>query len=276
MLNLLKMVYNKVLLVKKYNSIYVIEYPKSGRTWLRVMVLQYFLLHFKEFKNSFDMMKKDPRIPRLIFTHDGAGLSVRKKPLRYDELAVQRGRYARKKIIFIVRDPRDVLVSLYFQAVKRQKIYAGTISEFIRDDKFGIKKILRFYDVWNETLCEHEKDRCLIISYESMHQNTHDVLVSVVRFMGFEAVEHMIRDAVQYASFENMQQMEKNSEHASSKILVTGDRLDVESFKTRRGKVGGYIDYLPAEDIMYIEEHMYRSNSEYIKPYLTRPRSVKE
>jgi hypothetical protein len=39
-------------------------------------------------------------------------------------------------------------------------------------------------------------------------------------------------------------------------ILQPGDARDPESFKVRRGKIGGYIDYLEQEDMAYVAEVM--------------------
>jgi hypothetical protein len=45
---------------------------------------------------------------------------------------------------------------------------------------------------------------------------------------------------------------------ASSHRLRPGDASDPESFKVRRGVVGGYRDYLSPSDLAYIEARMAR------------------
>jgi hypothetical protein len=42
----------------------------------------------------------------------------------------------------------------------------------------------------------------------------------------------------------------------ASKILQPTDVADPESFKVRRGKVGGYTDYLAGDDLAYATEAM--------------------
>jgi hypothetical protein len=57
------------------------------------------------------------------------------------------------------------------------------------------------------------------------------------------------------------QEMQKKMEAAgafSSKILQATDVADPESFKVRRGKVGGYPDYLVGDDLVYANEAMRR------------------
>jgi len=57
----------------------------------------------------------------------------------------------------------------------------------------------------------------------------------------------MFHEALEFSRFENMQKLEAAGAF-DSKILHPGDVRDPESFKVRRGKVGGYREYLSAED----------------------------
>ena len=63
----------------------------------------------------------------------------------------------------------------------------------------------------------------------------------------------MFQEALDFSRFENMQRLEAAGAF-DSKILRPGDVRDPESFKVRRGKVGGYRDYLSAEDQEYAAE----------------------
>jgi len=60
----------------------------------------------------------------------------------------------------------------------------------------------------------------------------------------------MFQEAFEFSRFENIQTLEASAAF-DSKILHPGDVRDPESFKVRRGKVGGYREYLSAEDQKY-------------------------
>jgi len=60
----------------------------------------------------------------------------------------------------------------------------------------------------------------------------------------------MFQAALEFSRFENMQKLEAAGAF-DSKILLPGDVRDPESFKVRRGKVGGYREYLSLEDQRY-------------------------
>ena len=57
----------------------------------------------------------------------------------------------------------------------------------------------------------------------------------------------IFQEALEFSRFENMQKLEAAGAFDSN-ILHPGDVRDPESFKVRRGKVGGYREYLSADD----------------------------
>ena len=59
-------------------------------------------------------------------------------------------------------------------------------------------------------------------------------------------------------SFERMQAKEKAGAFAKkySKALMPGDSGNVESFKVRRGKVGGFADYFTVDDLSFADQLM--------------------
>ena len=56
---------------------------------------------------------------------------------------------------------------------------------------------------------------------------------------------------MEYGSFKNMRRKEQE-EHIASGKLQPGAYVDEESYKVRRGKVGGYVDYLDNNDLEYV------------------------
>jgi hypothetical protein len=78
----------------------------------------------------------------------------------------------------------------------------------------------------------------------------------VLRFLGdgepdAEAFGH----ALEFSRFGNMKKLEAAGAFAS-KILQATNVSDPESFKVRRGKVGGFTDYLLGDDLEYACEAM--------------------
>lgn len=65
--------------------------------------------------------------------------------------------------------------------------------------------------------------------------------------------EEVIENAVNFGKFDNLKKMEGKKEFSET-IMQPGDEKDSESYKVRKGKVGGYVDYLSQEDIDYMDK----------------------
>jgi hypothetical protein len=65
--------------------------------------------------------------------------------------------------------------------------------------------------------------------------------------------EKAFSHALEFSNFDHMKKLETAGTF-ESKILRAGDARDPESFKVRRGEVGGYREYLDAHDRVYATE----------------------
>jgi hypothetical protein len=75
-------------------------------------------------------------------------------------------------------------------------------------------------------------------------------------FFGIEVHEALLHEAVEFADFSNMRKMEAGEHFVRSKKLRAYDPSDIDTFKTRQGKVGGYRSHLGSLDIDYIESRI--------------------
>jgi hypothetical protein len=233
------------------SDIYIVSYPNSGRTWLKILIgkalCEQFGIDEKLLLDLFALTKA-AGIPTIQLTHDRSQENTKADQLVYDK------KYNGKKIILLFRDPKDVLVSYYFQQVKRGKRFEGTISEFIRNDKTGIRKLLAFNTLWYNNVKNFED--FLLISYEELTADTAAAIRKALGFVGMENIDpELIEKAVQFANFKNMRDLESQDywkDHLRAHTMQTPNREDDESYKARRGMVGGYVDYLNQEDIDFI------------------------
>jgi hypothetical protein len=230
---------------------YVVSYPKTGRTWLRMMLGRYVCATRRvslDRVNRTLLLLAGAGMPT-SFIHGDAGFEARK---HYRELKADKTAYREKKVLLLGRDVRDTVVSAYFHTTRRLKLFEGTISEFARDEYYGAPKILTFYRLWHEGRAAPRE--FLFLRYEDMHRNPADALASVLRFLGEAAVDaQAVSVAVEFAAFENLRKAE-SEDRFHDRSMTAGAEGDPESYKFRRGKAGGYADYLSAEDIAYIDD----------------------
>jgi hypothetical protein len=222
----------------------LMSWGKSGRTWLRLMLSRFYQLAYDipegrmlEFDN---LHQVNPAIPRLFFTHsnylrDYTGDWTTKRAF-YD-----------KRVIMLVRDPRDVAVSQYFQWKFRMRPVKKLLNdypphgadvsmfEFVMGEGAGLPAILDFFEIWQRELPKVKAS--IVVRYEDMRADPPGTLGRVLAFLGTPGT-------VAYAAYENMKQLEqKNVFWLSGIRLRPGDRANPDSYKVRRAKVGGWRDY---------------------------------
>lgn len=246
----------------------IVSVPKSGRTWVRTFLCAYFCkLRGYEFTLDPDRYG-DAAIPRLIYTHDL--FEHRTKGRAWDRV---RGKYLvpacelhRANIILLARDPRDCFVSLYHQMTRRtpetpEQLRRKTISELLREERFGIRAIIQTMNHWMAEFSGRRNFR--LIRYESLRAAPVENFGELLAALGKVAPKMpILEEALEFARFENMQRLEAAGGF-DSKILQAGDVGDPESFKVRRGKIGGYADYLSVEDRQYAAEAMLKLDARF-------------
>jgi Sulfotransferase domain len=239
----------------------VVSIPKSGRTWVRTFLSAYFC---RRYDHPFSLTPEtygDSRIPRIIYSHDR--FEQRTKADRWDAL---RGKYfipgaerRRAKIILLARDPRDTFVSHYVQLTKRTRetpedLKQKEIGIILRDRRHGIASMIEIMNGWLDEWSG--KSNFLLVRYEDLQRAPEESFRDVLRFLDDEEPDaEAFAHALEFSRFGNMKKLEAAGAFAS-KILQATNVSDPESFKVRRGKVGGFTDYLVGDDLEYACEAM--------------------
>jgi hypothetical protein len=220
-------------------------FPKSGTTWL-CRTLDCLLK--KEYKISKQISQN---IKRIYTSKDHTVIfSYLNNPLYTKNFEVP----DHNKCIILYRDFKDILVSCYFQQKYRESTkYSGTISEFIDFDYGGINSIINFYKV----IEEQGKDKEYLY-YEKMEESIGSLSI-------FDKTK--LDECLDLNSFDNMRQQEI-ANYSSAQItgsdlieLCPKDINNINSYKTRNGKVGDYINYLSKEDVEKIDGMKFSSDA---------------
>jgi len=249
-------------------DVVVAAFGKSGRTWLRVMLSDVSRLSKAD---SDDMLQssggsagRNASRPRIFFTHDNYIQD-------YTGNRDSKADFADRRVLLLVRDPRDVTVSQYFQwkhRMKRTKTRVNhfppkgtevSIYDFVMNPRYGLERCVRFLNLW-----AREAERVpglLVIRYEDLRREPVEHLSQIVAFLGIDASPQVIEQAVKESSVENMRKREaSNTSLFAGGRLKPGDRDNADSYKVRRAKGGGYRDYFSDPETAridaYVEEHL--------------------
>jgi hypothetical protein len=229
----------------------VVSIPKSGRTWVRTFLCAYFC---EKVGRPFTLEPEQyDGVPHIIYTHDL--FEQRTKADRWDKVRgkylIPQGERSRLPIVLLARDPRDAFVSLHIQLTRRTRetpneLKQKSAAQLLRDPAFGIESMVEIMNAW---LAEWSARRdFLLLRYETLRQEPAVGFRDLLRVLGETTpAEASFAHALEFSDFGHMKKLESAGAF-QSKILRAGDARDPESFKVRRGKIGGFEDYLSPND----------------------------
>src|SRR5207249_10495469 len=97
---------------------------------------------------------------------------------------------------------------------------------------------------------------CILVRYEDLHATPNQQFRRVLAAVGeTDPQARYFESALEFSRFGNMRKMEASLEY-DRQLLQPGDVNDPESYKVRRGKIGGYVDYLDPSDVVYADQAM--------------------
>jgi hypothetical protein len=220
------------------NDVLLVSFPKSGNTWVRYFWINYIsqaewagkTIDFKTLDNvmpSFGLPNffnrwRHTSLPKAVASHWTYG------PY-----------FSRPKRVFIIRDPRDVMVSYfhYINAKANQPDFVS-FSEFIRTSRFGLEAWARHFLSWRD-----KAD--YIIKYEDLKSNDIAEFKRMFEHLGISYNEEHLIKAAEASRFDNFRKVEATMGHSKPEA-------NKGEFKfTRKGIVGDYKNYFLEEDERY-------------------------
>ncbi len=223
---------------------FIISYPRSGSTWTRFLAAN--LVYSNEtvsFTNLDQLVPatavssrrslKNARRPRIIKSHN-----------YYDH------RYPR--VVYVVRDPRDVVLSEYRFILKAGKFaddypMEKFVSEFVNGE-------IGNYGSWKENVgswlgTRGESPDFLLLRYEDMVADTVRELGKLAAFLKINAEQDRLTQVVERSSADKMRAMEKRESEAW--VVTKGRRKDIPFVGT--ATAGGWKNKLPESCVAQIE-----------------------
>ena len=226
------------------DDVFVVSYPKSGNTWTRFLIAN--LVHPNERAHFGNINRLVP---------DPEALSRRELDRLPHPRYIKSHQYfdpRYPKVIYVVRDPRDVALSHYhFQRKRKVLADSDRIEPFVRRFVAGGTSS---YGSWGENVAGWLATRngsagFLLVRYEDMLAKPNDELARVASFLSITADAAQIHQAVQRSSADEMRSMERNQAHLWSTTKDT--RQDIPF--VREAKAGGWKSELPQISIDEIE-----------------------
>ena len=235
----------------------LLSLTNCGRTWLRVILGRAIQLHYAQI---YAQSTSNPSASPLadVNLHDLFSFSERVptlpaiKPM-HEKYGQFGNRYERQKVILLVRDPRDAIVSRYHQHREElaQKLGYDDLDRYVCDSD-DLAAYIQFYNDWYDY-----RDRTqafLTVRYEDMKADTLASVQLVCEFLELPLTPIDIKEAIDYACFQNMRKMEiEGSEQVRTQVMSARNIENAESFKVRKGAIGGYRAELNPDSVAWVD-----------------------
>ncbi|MDE0949640.1 MAG: sulfotransferase domain-containing protein [Halioglobus sp.] len=246
----------------------IIGHPKSGNTWLKVMISRLYQLRYdlpeSKLINTDEFARKIPEIPRLAATN--AYYSYEGEVGKLLAAGAADNPVRHKPVLFLARNPIDIAVSWFHQFTKRQSrakqelinhsianpIDRRTVQmwEFVRHSDIGLPSLIEYQNTWARNVQALEQG--MLVRYEDLRAEPVPTLQKVMQLMGEQFSDAEICAAVEWGSFENLQKLETSGTFSQGGMKLV-NREDPSTFKVRRGKVGGYREDFDAHQVAELE-----------------------
>ncbi|MBX3362840.1 MAG: sulfotransferase domain-containing protein [Phycisphaeraceae bacterium] len=194
---------------------WIASYPKSGNTWVRFLLHQYF---FGQISTSADIDASIPDVHVRATTFEGeriGDMMLAKTHHRLTSTMPYRDRTV--GAIYIVRHPCDVIWSAlnYTRLISTSEVAErispeGYMRNFIRLGgdplylQFGFGSLLEHAGSW----CSHPTLRVHVVRYEDLRLDAGQELASMLEFLGHTPDPERVSAAVDASSFDRLRSLE--------------------------------------------------------------------
>lgn len=221
----------------KNSDLFIVSYPKSGNTWVRLIVGKIFFKHVN-YNNLDNLLPESYSFKESTYFETQGKYRIFKSHDYFD--------HRFKKVIYVVRDPREVIVSSYFfqikiGAIKKNYSKRLFLKEFLKgkfDSNFGS---------WEQNVGSwfgSKKNQIIFVKYEDLVSNTKSEIKKIARFLGKKLTKKKINEIIKETSFDNLKKEENDVQLNWNSIK--NNRPDMKFF--RSGKTNSWKKFLTKKE----------------------------
>jgi Sulfotransferase domain len=232
------------------DDVFIISYPKSGNTWTR------FLIGNLIYQDQPVTWANVELLVPSIYAHSNRKLLKLPRIFKSHECFDPRC----NNVICIVRDPRDVVVSIYYYSIKIgawpeaspledfvPKLISGEFrSGLVADPTWG-----SWHDNVASWLAMRDNRKFLLLRYEDMIEDPQRELARVAGFLKIPATLERLARAIELSSADNMRKLE--SSQSKEWTLTLGKKMRQDIPFVRAAKSGGWKTALTPKSVAQIE-----------------------
>ncbi|XP_068193271.1 amine sulfotransferase-like [Antennarius striatus] len=219
------------------SDIILVTHPKSGSIWTQQIIISICELDggLNAYPNNYEQM------PWLEYPEDQEPYSLRPSPRLFSshlipELMPPGLEDKKAKIIHVMRNPKDIVVSYYHY----YHVYPGfetpeSLEKFFENFLKGNVGPCLWFDFIRKWISKADQYNILYLTYEEMVMDLKAAVIKICTFLGKNLSEADVEKVVEKSTFKNM----KKDPKANYKFMTIpeGDHL-------RKGQIGDWKNYL--------------------------------
>jgi hypothetical protein len=233
---------------KKDLSVLISGFAKSGNTWARFVVFNYFYVRDKKIEKtiSYDHLNE---VQSTVLTRetdveggysDDIFFARTHRPYYrpYDYFDV---------VVYIYRNPLDTLVSSYYSSSAK-----GNVEKNISIDKYVKNRIKKWVNHYTKTF----ENSDIHLSYKKRKEDPLYEFGKLIERIDPEYKHENLKKAIELSSFESVKNMSKSRNQEYGNYPNHEENISNDFNFTRSGKVGQYRDELDKETIRLCKDYI--------------------
>ncbi|XP_068611849.1 amine sulfotransferase-like [Brachionichthys hirsutus] len=219
------------------SDVFLVTYPKSGTIWTQQIIISIYEFDGGLSKYPTNMGK----MPWLEYIDTQENYHLRPSPRLFvchlpPEFMPPGLEDKRPKIIYVIRNPKDIIVSYYhFSQIYSNLDTPESLEDFFEDFMKGKVGWGSWFDHVKKWKSKSDQYDILYLTYEDMIVDLKTAVIKICTFLGKNLSEADVEKVVEKSTFKNM----KEDPKANYKFLtsVKGDFI-------RKGNIGDWKNYL--------------------------------
>ncbi|XP_054834966.1 sulfotransferase 2B1-like [Eublepharis macularius] len=216
------------------DDVFNVAYPKSGTNWMAEILGLIRYYGDPSWVRSLSLFQRTPWIE----TVHGLQVALKSPPPRLLSTHLQSQLFpksflrSKAKVIYTLRNPKDVLVSHYhFSKIFKLWKDPGTLEDLLEEFLTGNVPFGSWFDHVKGWIQMKDRDNFFFITYEELQQDLRGSVERICHFLGKELNSQQIDSVVENASFQKMKDnkmsnftelSEKYMDHKKGKLLRKG------------------------------------------------------
>ncbi|KAM8809575.1 amine sulfotransferase-like [Eudromia elegans] len=235
------------------SDVFIVTFPKSGTVWTQNILS---LIIHEGHRNGTEDTENIDRIPWLEYNIKNMDYTALPPPRVFAThlpyyLTPRDLRNKRARVIYVTRNPKDVLVSYFhFSKIVNTLEEVSDFNLFI--ERFLAGKVLG--SSWLDHVTgwySHAQDfNILFLTYEEMKKDLRSAVLKICNFLGRKLSEKEVESVVRQATFENM----RKDPRANYEKIQGHLKKDREGHFLRKGTIGDWKNVMTVAQSERVDE----------------------